>query len=96
MLRELQSAGHGSFRAVSFQPDPNAGVEEPGCEMIIDKVLSNATFAKVNAYAQNHLDVNLRILLDPDQVIRVPTLFRNGIFGWRSSDGLLPRGTPIL
>ncbi|TLD18401.1 hypothetical protein PspLS_10149 [Pyricularia sp. CBS 133598] len=101
MLKEVQAGGHGKVRAVSFD---KPGANEPGLRMTVDEVLANATFAEVNAYAQRHIDANLKLLLaeiplDAEDVIRVPTLFRDGgnqFGGFLSDDGLPPHTSPLL
>ncbi|WYZ43580.1 hypothetical protein EsH8_VII_000016 [Colletotrichum jinshuiense] len=102
MLQDLQTAGHGGVKAISYMPASDADREEPGQDMTIDEVLTNTSFVEANAYAQKHIDANLQALLAeiplrPEQVVRIPTLFRDSNFdiGFSSGDGL-PSHTSVL
>ncbi|KAL2808605.1 hypothetical protein BJX63DRAFT_424483 [Aspergillus granulosus] len=104
LLEDLEANGHGETPAISFKPPSSETLHEPGLGLTVTEVLSNATFAAVNAYAQRHINANLQILLseiplDPADVIRVPTLFRDagnsfGMF-W-ASDGLPPHTGAVM
>ncbi|KAH7374870.1 hypothetical protein B0T11DRAFT_344716 [Plectosphaerella cucumerina] len=97
MFEDLKAAGHGGVQAISF--DAGDGPSEPGLGMTVDDVLSNQTFIDANAYAQHFIDANLRVLLEeiplnPDDVIRVPTVFRDSGFSIGFGDDGLPPHTP--
>ncbi|KAM0334437.1 hypothetical protein ACHAQA_001463 [Verticillium albo-atrum] len=104
LLKELQVKGHGSTRAISFESSEDSqGLVEPGEGMTIDDVLANKTFAAVNSYAQRHIDANLELLLAEiplrrEDVIKVPTLFRDSAGGWedRGADGLPPHTPAVM
>lgn len=99
LLDQLEADGHGDTPVLSF--DGHDGeLEEPAQFMTVSEVLANETFADVNAYAQKYIDAGLQILLsdiplDPKDVIRVPTLFRDSGRGFdRSRGDGLPPHTP--
>ncbi|KAI9366993.1 hypothetical protein BJX61DRAFT_552148 [Aspergillus egyptiacus] len=82
LLEDLRTDGYGDTQAISFEPPSGMERDEPGLQSTISEILSNTTFAEANAYAQRHIDANLQILLseiplDPEDVMHVPTLFRD-------------------
>ncbi|PKS12456.1 hypothetical protein jhhlp_000662 [Lomentospora prolificans] len=99
LLRRLEERGHGNVLAISYSDDE---FHMPGMGMSITETLSNTTFLEANSYSQKHLDTNLQILLteiplDPEDVIRVPVLFKDAGFTLPpTTDGLPPRLSPML
>lgn len=100
LLQDIRASGAGSTRAMSFQSD-SASVQDPGMNLTVAELLSNQTWIQTNAYAQKHIDANLQILLSEipiaaEDVIYVPTLFRDSGFGFGASDDGLPSHTSLL
>jgi protein-arginine deiminase len=101
MLENLQAGRHGGVPTISFQSN-STDVEEPGLGDTIDEILTNTTFIGANTYAQRHIDANLETLLSEipltrEDVIYVPTLFRDSSYGnWVSDDGLPPHTDSIM
>jgi protein-arginine deiminase len=101
MFQELENAGQGGALAISFTGDLGS-FEEPGTGETIDQLLANTTFMESKAYSQRMIDANLKVLLEeislnPEDVIRVPTLFRAATFSLELGiDGLLPNTKPIF
>lgn len=98
LLQGLQDTGQGGIQAISFKSN-DEGAQEPGMNMTVSQVLSNQTWVEANAYAQKHIDANLETLLAEiplarEDVIFVPTLFREASFSIGSSDDGLPPHTP--
>jgi protein-arginine deiminase len=104
LLKDLEANGHGGTRASSYESSSDVTLYEPSLNLTITELLSNTTFITANAYAQRHLDANLQTLLseiplDPSDIIRIPTLFRDSNFPFDMSQGIngLPgRVSPTL
>jgi protein-arginine deiminase len=104
LLKDLEANGHGNTRASSYESSSEVTLYEPSLNLTITELLSNTTFITANAYAQRHLDANLQTLLseiplDPSDIIRIPTLFRDSNFPFDMSQGIngLPgRVSPTL
>lgn len=101
MFENLKAIGHGDIPAISFQSN-STDVQEPGIGDTVEQILSNTSFIEANAYAQRHIDTNLEALLSEipisrDDVIYVPTLFRDASFGiGATNDGLPPHTDDIM
>lgn len=107
LFQEAQAAGYGEAMAISFDAQRQMDrfkVDMPlYLNLTINDVLSNATFMKVNAYAQKWINHNLDILLseiplDRDDVIHVPGVFRDRSGGgvYVNPDGLDFYWPPVL
>lgn len=103
ILQQLKTDGHGDVPVVSFEGHAEGGTEEPALSLTVSDVLSNETFAQVNAYAQSYIDAGLQILLseiplDSKDVIHVPTLFRDSGrgFDFNRGDGLPVHAPPPM
>jgi protein-arginine deiminase len=93
LLKDLEANGHGGTRASSYESSSDITLYEPSLNLTITELLSNTTFITANAYAQRHLDANLQTLLseiplDPSDIIRIPTLFRDSNFPFDMSQGV--------
>ncbi|PFH59099.1 hypothetical protein XA68_12814 [Ophiocordyceps unilateralis] len=93
LMQELEKDGHGGVLACTYPANDidMADVSDAGIGVTISDLASNQTFLDGNAYAQKYMDANLEMLLaeiplSPEDVIRVPTLFR-------TIDYLYPMGT---
>lgn len=101
LLKKASAAGHGGLPTVTFTGDG----AEAGSNTTIDQTLADTNFTTANEYVQNHIDANLKTLLDeipldPKDVIYLPSLFRSsdfgGGFGFGSGDSLPSHGEDLL
>ncbi|PHH78818.1 hypothetical protein CDD80_6189 [Ophiocordyceps camponoti-rufipedis] len=101
LLQKLEKDGHGNIQAVSYKPvNKSLNAEEAidaGIGLTVSDLIHNQTFHEDNAFAQRHIDANLKTLLSeiplhPRDVIRVPTLFHALDYIYPASDD----GTPPL
>ncbi|KAL9619177.1 MAG: hypothetical protein Q9160_006186 [Pyrenula sp. 1 TL-2023] len=98
LLRDAQGAGSGKARAISYNASSSSdgGSFAPldNLNVTIDQVLADKTLMEMNEYAQKHIDANLDTLLaeidlSRDDVLRIPSLFKNTGFS-SSSNGTNP------
>ncbi|KAK2674038.1 Protein-arginine deiminase, C-terminal [Fusarium oxysporum f. sp. vasinfectum] len=95
-----QHSGHGSI-FTSYpnlrQPKGFSFYDSRHENLTIDALLSDDDFLQTQKYAQKYIDHNLELLLEevplpPNEVLRIPALFKNFTYPWPSNlDGLPPR-----
>ncbi|KAK4129715.1 hypothetical protein N657DRAFT_562242 [Parathielavia appendiculata] len=103
LLRNANLSGHGSTPLVSYtgdaSPDAFTAFLDPDLlhNTTISSILADPSFIATQAYAQKYIDQNLALLLrevplrDQD-ILRVPTLFKDITYPWPSApDGHPPR-----
>ncbi|KAH6853257.1 hypothetical protein B0I37DRAFT_333094 [Chaetomium sp. MPI-CAGE-AT-0009] len=103
LLRNANSSGHGNSPFVSYTgdatPDELTIFLDPALlhNTTISSLLSDPSFHATQAYAQQHIDQNLALLLrevplrDTD-ILRIPTLFKDVTYPWPGTpDGHPPR-----
>lgn len=96
VLRDAQVAGQGDSRAVTFNGTiPERVAEREDLNATVSDMLNRTDFLYANKYAEKWIEHNLQLLLreiplDPEQVIRVPTLYKEANWGDGSveEDGL--------
>lgn len=102
VLQDAQSQGNGDAKVVTYDGDAPFSLEtlfldHSNFNLTIDELLSDENMMQTNAYAQKHIDSNLEILLQEvdlsrDDVLRVPTLFKDFTYPWpETPDGLPSR-----
>lgn len=101
LLREAQKDGHGSAKLTSvpnLREPEDFSLYDPRLEnMTIDAFLSDNLSIETQAYAQEHIDKNLELLLQevplsPEDVLHIPALFTDVTYPWPLDyDGLPPR-----
>ena len=101
LLRKAQNEGHGSAKVTSFpnlSPPEGFSFYDPTLEnMTISMLLSDDDFFATQSYAQEKIDENLKLLLgevplSPNDILRIPTLFKDMTMPWTPDyDGLPPR-----
>lgn len=101
MLKDIQTAGHGSTLAISRKNDSesNACTDRFGCfpgpinSPTVDAILADVKLMNTNEECSNRIDANLDILkretgLQEDEILRIPALFETSSFGNDNSTAL--------
>lgn len=103
LLRDADSSGHGDTPLISYTgdatPDECTFFLDPSLlhNTTVASLLSDPAFHTTQAYAQRYIDQNLALLLrevplKEEDVLRVPTLFKDVTYPWPTSpDGHPPR-----
>lgn len=101
MLKDIQTAGHGSTLAISRKNDSESNVctDRFGCfpgpinSPTVDAVLADVKLMNTNEECSKRIDANLEILkretgLQEDEILRIPALFETSSFGNDNSTAL--------
>ncbi|KAK4236606.1 hypothetical protein C8A03DRAFT_45409 [Achaetomium macrosporum] len=103
LLRTANASGHGDTPFLSYTgdatPDELTVFLDPNMLLpntTISTVLADPTFHETQVYAQKYLDQNLRLLLreiplQENDILRVPTLFKDATYPWPAMPDGLPR-----
>ncbi|KAL2128552.1 hypothetical protein VTI74DRAFT_9024 [Chaetomium olivicolor] len=102
LLREANSTGHGNTPFVSYTgdatPDELTLFLDPDLlhNTTISSLLADPSFQATQSYAQHYIDQNLALLLHeiplrPEQVLKIPTLFKDVTYPWPGTPDGLPR-----
>lgn len=101
MLKDIQTAGHGSTLAISRKNDSESNIctDRFGCfpgpinSPTVDAVLADVKLMDTNEECSKRIDANLEILkretgLQDDEILRIPALFEASSFGNDNSTAL--------
>ncbi|KAL2130697.1 hypothetical protein VTI74DRAFT_6084 [Chaetomium olivicolor] len=102
LLRDAESSGHGNTRLVSYNgdatPDEDTFFLDPSLlqNATISSTLSDPGFHRTQSYAQRYIDQNLALLLREiplreEDILRVPTLFKDVTLPWPDTPDGHPR-----
>jgi len=102
VLLDAESSGHGNVQLVSYDgdatPDEETFFLDPSLlqNATISSTLCDPEFHRTQTYAQRHIDQNLALLLREiplaeEDILRVPTLFKDVTYPWPGTPDGHPR-----